>query len=289
MRAEEIVAFLQRRGHRVNRSDSCWWYDEYHQSRVYYSFPPHRLVDPAPQEIATLFRGIPGALAVRFLAPLDSRGRESFLWVCRSPYDLSSLGGKSRNQTRRGLERCEVQPITWKHLAYLAWEPHWDTSQRHGVGRREAGSLGIDGSLQECPAYEAWGAFVDGHLAAYVATLWVESWVHILVHRSANAYLKTYANNALTFSVVQQLLSRPGVSAVSYGWEPLHPLKSLDHFKQGMGFVQEPVRQRVHLVPWLKPFLNPFTCRAIERSAAFHSTDRRLQRLAGFCRILRES
>jgi len=130
---------------------------------------------------------------------------------------------------------------------------------------------------------------VDGYLAAYLVTLWVEDWAYILINRSANAYLRFYPNNALIFTVTQQLLSRPGISTVSYGWEPLYPLESLEHFKLRMGFAKEPVRQCIILTPWLRPLLNPVMCRAIEKVTTIRPNDHRLQRLAGLCRIVREN
>jgi hypothetical protein len=157
--------------------------------------------------------------------------------------------------------------------------------QRHGAKKTDTISLGISEEMKECSAYEAWGAFVDEYLAAFLVTLCVEDWVYILVSRSANAYLKFYPNNALIFSVVQHFLSRPGVSAINYGWEALSPLESLDQFKLSMGFTKEPVRQCIVPAPWLKLLLNPVTCSIIEKTATYRPYDRRLQRLTKFCQF----
>lgn len=282
---EDVVAFFSQNGYRVTRTASCWWYNEYHQSRVYFSFPPHRLVVPSDAEVGSVFRANPEALALRFLSPLSGQGRESFVWICRKPFDSTSPNGKSRNQIRRGLERCQVRTLTFDWLVHGGQEAHRDTMARHG---QDSGSLGLNSRLDDCPGYGAWGAFVDDNLAAYIVTLCVEDWAHILVNRSADAYLKFYPNNALVFTVAQELLSRPGVSTVSYGWEPLASRGTLDHFKSGMGFQKEPVRQRIILRPWLRPLLNSTVCRAIAKMAGLHPNDR-LQRLAGFCRIVAES
>lgn len=287
MSPEELTSFFVRRGHRVVQTASCWWYNEYHQARVYYSYPIHRFVNPGPDEIEEVFSNASGALALRFISPVDSRGQKSFIWVRRKPYDLNDLSPKSRNQTRRGLEKCEVRNIPWEELERIAQEAHTDTMKRHEVDGSE--SLGFGTQLGECPAYEAWGAFVDGSLAAYIVTQWVEDWVHILFQRSANAYLTSYPNNVLIFSVVKEVLSRQGVLAVSYGLEPLTALGALEHFKLGMGFVKEPVRRRIVVTRWLKPLLNSVICRAVEAVALLQPDNLRLQKVAGVCRLIRQS
>ena len=287
MSPEEIVAFFESRGHRVVKTASCWWYDEYRQRSLYTSFPTHRLIDPPRAEIAELFHRLPSALGVRFIAPAGSRSHQSFNWVRRKPYDLAALSSKSRNQTRRGMERCQLKTLSWDELVALAGEAHRDTMKRHRTNGAE--SLGFDVQLSECPAYEAWGAFIDGHLAAYAVTLLVEDWVHILLHRSVTAYLKFYPNNALIFSVVSELLCRPDVTTVSFGLEPLMSHDSLAHFKSGMGFAREPVYQRVVLAKRAKLLLNPITSRSIEVLANLLPGSPRLKKVAGICRIARKS
>jgi hypothetical protein len=160
--------------------------------------------------------------------------------------------------------------------------------RRHGdKGAKEPVSLGLSAALAECPAYEAWGAFVDDRLAAYMVTLWVEDWAHILVERSTTALLKHYPNNALVYTVTNELLSRPGVEVVSYGWEPLSASHaSLEQFKLSMGFSKEAVRQCIVLRPWLRPLANRPIRHAIGRLAAMKPDTHRLQQVAGMLRFL---
>jgi len=287
MSPEEIAAFFERRGHRVVQTASCWWYNEYHQDRLFHSFPMHRLLNPPPEEIAELFQRVPKAVGFRFVGPPQSGGLQSFNWVRRKPYDLTTLSSKSRNQTRRGLENCQVKKIPWDELVSIARDAHHDTMGRHQ--QNGTGSLGFGTELSECDAYEAWSAFIDGRLAAYTVTLWVEDWVHILLHRSVTADLKFYPNNALVFSVVRELLSRPGVTAVSFGLESLLSLDSLEHFKLGMGFTKEPVNQHFVLARWARPLLNPVTGGSINLLANLLPGNLRLQKVAGIYRIAQKS
>jgi hypothetical protein len=177
--------------------------------------------------------------------------------------------------------------MSWKELETVASEAHSDTMKRHQLNGMH--SLGFGIYLEECPAYEAWGAFVGDDLAAFMVTLWVEDWVHILIQRSVSAQLKFRPNNALVFSVVKEMLSRQGVSAINYGLEPLTALESLEDFKLGMGFVKEPVCQRIVVTRWLKPLLNSATCRVVEAVASLRPDNLRLQRVAGVCRLIRQS
>lgn len=288
MNAEAIVPFLKQEGYQLMRTASGWWYNEYHQKRLYYPFPTHRLLNPTREEILDIFRRVPGAFAIRFLAPLENLGKKSFVFVRRRPYDIAQLSANARSKVRRGLKRCEVRPLSWDELIPLAQVAHRDTQLRHG--EREPQSLGISNRLQACAAYEAWGAFVDGHLGAYLVTFSVDDWVHLIVNRSADEYLKFYPNNALVFTVTQQLLSRPAVSTVSYGWEPLYPLRTLAEFKTSMGFVEEPVRQRIIINPRMKALLSPAVCRVIEKiMALLRPADIRAKKLAGLLGIMAES
>src|SRR6267154_491930 len=150
MRPEELTSFFVRRGHRVVQTASCWWYNEYHQERVFYAYPIHRLVNPGPDEIEEVFSSASRALVLRFISPVDTKGQKSFIWVRGNPYDLTDLSAKSRNQTRRGLEKCEVRKIPWDELETIAQEAHMDTMNRHHVNG--SASLGFGTELGECPA-----------------------------------------------------------------------------------------------------------------------------------------
>lgn len=281
---DEVVGFLARRGSRPVHAGGCWWYNDYGQTRVYHSFPPHRLVEPSPVELRQVFQAAPKALLLRYPGPPNGLGRPSYMLVRREPYDLRSLDQKARNQTRRGLEQCVVRHISWEELVAHGWEAHRDTVVRHGEAPPQ--SLGLDAGLAECPAYESWGAFVGGGMAGYIVALCVEDWAHILVHRSANAYLAARPNNALTYTVTQELLARPHLSAVNYGWESLASHDSLDSFKIGMGYAKEPVRQHAVPRPWLRPFLQPATCRLVEVVAARRPNDGKIQKLVGLLRLV---
>lgn len=282
--AAEVVDILRAQGRPVTQTESCWWYAPYGQRRLFHAFPNHRLITPSAAELKQVFQANPEAYAVRFLSPTTAAGgAESFQWTCRQTFELEALDSKDRNTVRKGLKNCTVRQLSFDELARDGETAQLDTLRRLG---RELKSLSTTQRLSQHRAYQAWGAFVEDQLAAFAINLRVENWVHIQVNRSATELLKFNPNNALLYVMTQQLLTDPEVEAVSYGWEPLAPLTTLDRFKLSMGYVKEPVRQNIVLAPWLRYAVNPLTRRLIRQAATWRSGDQRLQRLAGVCRYI---
>jgi hypothetical protein len=287
MTSDQILSFFASRGSNVFKTASCGWYNDYHQTQLYQSFPMHRLIEPTEDEVRNVFAKARGARAIRFLTSTSAKGHDSFIWIRKAPYDLDNISANTRSRVRRGLKRFEIRSLPFEQLVKQAWEAHRDTASRHGDS--EPSSLGLDPVLDKCDAYEAWGAFADNSLAAFVVTMSVESWTEVLVNRSVSAHASSYANNALIFSVVKALLARPNTEVVSYGIEGLIAADSLDRFKKSMGFVQLPVRQRIVLSPALRPLMNPITAAPIAALASLMRNYPRVQRLAGFCRVASQS
>ena len=279
--AEAAIQFLRLQGRRVHETNQNWWYNAYGQNRIYYAFPPHRLVTPTEAEIASVFAAAPSAIAVRYLSPLEGTGRQSFNWVCRAPYDLEIFSSSERNKLRKGLKSCEIRRITFAELNELGKQANDDTLDRLGI---ESGTLSYGRKMEENPTYECWGAFVENQLAAFLIAQRIEDWFHVQMQRSANEYLKFQSNKALIFSVTRDFLARPGVTTVCYGWEPLYPMESLEKFKLSVGYIKEPVRQRTVFAPRYRWLLNSFTCRVIARAADKLAGNHRWQTFAGVCR-----
>lgn len=284
--AEAAVDLLRSQGRHVLQTESCWWYNVYGQKNIYYSFPPHRLVTPTKAEIGEIFKQAPKAKAIRYLSASTSSGSDSYLWICQKPYSLDTIDAKARNQVRQGLRNCQIEPISLDLLQTLGDKANSDSMKRFGLEPRR---LKFGKEMQDADIYEAWGAFVNGNLASYIVTLRIEDWVFVQVHRSVDEYLGFRPNNALIYSVLNELLSRPEITTVSYGWEPLLPLDSLDKFKLAMGSSKYRCKQSIVLAPWLKFAFPPVICSSIEKLSDLKKGNRRLQQLAGACRVIRES
>ena len=281
MSTQGYAGFLRMMGHTVRQSAGLFWFNAH--PHVYMSFPFHRLVDPSsiiPREIL----GRDGWL-MRF--PCDiTEGRPSYRIVCdQRKYDLADLSPKARNQTRRGLEKCLVRPVSFDELAKEGIRLNNETIVRQGrtvprdfntywsryyqtAGRSEGA--------------ESWGAFIDGALAAYLIAFRMEECANILIVRSSTQHLKQYPNNALLFTYTHHTIRDPDVNEISIGLESVqYEMESLDHFKYGMGFRQVPVGQRIEVTFWLKSLLKGPLLKGMRRMSQVLSNKERFSKLAG--------
>jgi hypothetical protein len=257
MTAEVFAEWYRRQGHRIVRTASSFWYD--HGPRVYQAFPQHWSIQPSEDELSALLRG-ERALALRYSAPFEAApGKVSYHVVYEgASYDLETLSGNARSKVQRGLKRCAVELISMERLAEEGWRLQQDTMER----QRRPGSLDREQwqrltlAARDLPGFDAWGAIVDGELAATILTACVDGACYMLYPQSERRYFTTYVNNALAYTVTHEMLARPGVRAVFYGLHSLDAPPSVDEFKFRMGYLAKPVRQRVVVHPWARPFCN---------------------------------
>ena len=254
MEAGKFAEFWQMQGHRVIETRSCYWYNP--KPLLFMSVPYHRAVTPLWGELVhVLLRG--PAIAIRFRDPVKGLGG---LFVCSDrTYDLSCLHKKARNQTRRGLENCRIEKLDFTYLGDHGPALNQDTFHRQG---RDPQTVTPEQWRRYChaanrnPDFEAWGAFIKGHLAALLVAGLIEDHFSILHQSSSTKDLQYYPNNALTFAVAKLKLSCPEVACVSYGLKSMDDTAGLDRFKLNMGFRLKPLGEHVVLNPFLKPFFS---------------------------------
>ncbi len=253
MSTDGFAAFLEAMGHRVREEGGFRWFDAH--PHVYMSFPFHKPVDVAAVDYRAVL-GRDGWIARHACRP--GQGRPSYILVCDEPeYNLSTLDGKARNQTRRGLENCVVRQIDFDDLVEHGPAINRETLERQGR-RIPKGHDDYWRRYYRQAAHtegaETWGAFVDGTLAAFLISFTMDQWANILIVRSSRAFLRQYPNNALFFRFLEATLARPDIHAVSIGLESVQRgMDTLDRFKTGMGFRKEPIDQRIELAPWINP------------------------------------
>lgn len=266
MDATQFAGFWRRVGHRIIEGGGAYWYNP--QPFVFVSIPFHRRLAPASHELRGLFRSGPAAL-LRHPAVADAGAGGIFLCDAR-PYDFLVLHSKARNQTRRALERCAVERMTFTDLATRGHALNIATLERQG---RDTRSFTPEKWRRYCRAsdatadFETWGAFVDGTLAAFMVCALVEGHYSILHQSSATEFLDSQPNNALVFTVLQQQLAREDVTCVSYGLKSVDDTGGLDHFKQRMGFTLMPFEEVLALNPVLEPCLSGWGRAFIQRKA----------------------
>jgi hypothetical protein len=99
-----------------------------------------------------------------------------------------------------------------------------------------------------------------------------------------------YPNNALIFSVTEEMLVRRRVREVTFGLESLEPVAPLDQFKFSMGFERKPLRQRIVFRPSLAKLLRQSSVRSLVRRWTAQPGERAVfwRKAAGILRFAEE-
>jgi hypothetical protein len=289
MNAEIFAEWLTRQRHRVLRTESGWWYEA--SPRVYQGFPYHWVIRPRAEEVADVLRR-GGAIALRYSTPLDEdEGRVSYHIVCEDRgYDLTSLDRRSRQNVRNGLECCEVKQIPLERLASEGWELEVDTCRRQG---RESAmnehSWRTRYRAAAClPGFEAWGALVQGRLAASILAVQSGDCSELISQQCLTEFASSRVNNALIFVATQSMMKRPGVRFVFYTLQSLDAPPSVDEFKLRMAYVATPLRQRVAIHPRVAPLFGPWAHAVVRRLKRSRPASRVLAKAEGLIRFYRE-
>lgn len=252
---ENYAEFLQRLGHEVKSVDGHWWFDC--SARVFANFPFHWDVDVRNVDVGEVLGS--SGLVARMSCPLD-HGATSFRLICDDTnYDFPSLRKRTRTQVRRGLESCEVHQIDFselkKHYLPLQRATHARQGRKAQQDDQDYWDRFID-SAQHTQGAETWASYVDGKMAAYLINFTILDTANLCIVRSNTELLKSFPNNALLFTWLQDALSRPEIRQVSYGLESVQTGgEKLDQFKSGMGFRKEPCGQRIMLANKLNAVL----------------------------------
>jgi len=291
MKPEVFSEFLARQGHRIIKTESCYWYNA--QPGFYFYFPYHRLITPGEDELKRILWG-ERSIGARFFTPPESVGKSSYTIVCSDKnYDITSVDANyARRQTRRGLESFEIRQFAFKELATLGNPLNYDTLSRQGRSHQtwneqkwrhycEAAD-GLDG-------FEAWGAFSDKTLASFMIAFQMEDHFTILHQSSATEYLRSYPNNALVYFVTKLKLAQPDVNTVSYGPQSLDAPESLDTFKFRMGFEKRPMKQTIVFNPLIKPFINGAFHKGIQLVVNARPQSDTFRKVEGLVRFYREA
>jgi hypothetical protein len=213
MQLDDYVRFHERLGKRVVWLDGIP-FSEYRR-RFLWSLPRFRAYDvSSPQLRRLLGRRALGAIAMT-TEPADRHA--ALCAASRADYGLDLLQKQTRNRTRRGLENCEIRRVGWDEMLARGIEINRQALKRQG----RSSALGDPGWWRrqcqvsaEFPGVQAWGAYVGDDLTAYVNVI-VHSAessgrarpvANIMHFMSDNAHLKSYPNEALIFTVTNQLL-----------------------------------------------------------------------------------
>jgi hypothetical protein len=253
---QEFAEFFIRNGKQVVETASGHWYKPY--PFCFQSIPYHQAINPHKKELRDLFfKNL--AILVRFNSSTKEDTIPGSIWICEEKnYDFANLDAKARNKTRRGLERNLVEEIDFNLIIKEGWDLINDTAQRQ---QREPDFATPGEWIRYCkaaasiPDFEAWGAFSQEHLAAFLVGAQIGDYYWILRQVSKTVYLKNHPNNALVYTVTKSKLADPSISKVSYGLDSVEETEGLRKFKIGMGYSLEIYAQKVVINPlfqWMK-------------------------------------
>lgn len=221
--------------------------------------PLYETTPPTRGELRSIFRRYP-TLGVNYAAEPGTQGRASCNYFVRDQdYSLGTLDSKGRWSVRKGLEHCDVRQMSFDELRSVGMPLNLDSLARQG--RDDPIFSDPERWMHLCLAGErvkeaqAWGAFVDGELGAFVILLHMGKVVNLLYSSTSTRLMDCHPSPALFFTVIQAMIQTPGVEAVYNGPEWLTTGDGLDRFKQRLGFQREPVVFVLELRPLAKHVL----------------------------------
>ena len=207
--------------------------------------PLYETTPPQEQELETFFNQ-QSILGINYAAASGCKGKISYNYFVRDHnYNMNNLNTNCRRNVQKGLNCCQVRPMSFDELYRLGMPLNQDTLCRQGRSDHFISNPNQWKRLcragEELDQIEAWGAFVQGELGSYIITTRLGPVVSVLYNHSRTSLLVSHPSPALYFSMIQTLMQRPGIEAVYNGVEWLTTRTGLDRFKQGMGFIAEPV------------------------------------------------
>ncbi len=257
----QFVEWNRRQGHKILRTESSYWVSA--GMGTYQAIPYHALISPSENELQALFREH-RATATRYSTPLSaSEGMFSYHIVVDGKHYLPQ---KLLRKAKKGLAIAAVEPISLSQMATEGWGLRRDTLDRQGRRGVEKQSWWetLCQTGQDIPGLEAWGAMVDGRLAAALLGMQCDDTFSIFFQQSHRDFLRLGVNNALTYVVTTKILERPEINRIFYGLHSLDAPPSVDEYKIHMGYFPKPVRQRIVFSPLLRPLVNPISHAALK-------------------------
>jgi hypothetical protein len=260
-----FAEWLLRKGHKIYRSPSSYWFDA--GPRTYQAFPYHWVISPQPGELEEVLTRC-SAIALRCSTPADSAyGYPSYHVIQDDPsYDFRFIHKKTRQNIRNGLKRFRIEETSIRDYVKSSWRLQIDTVKRqrrdefvpeHEWQRRYLAAEGL-------PGFHAWGAVADGAIVATMFAFISERCCQFLSTQCDREFLKSKVNNALSYVAIRDAFQNKAAESVFYALQSLDAPDSVDEFKLRMGFKIKPVRQRVLVHPRLRYLANPISYQCIK-------------------------
>lgn len=251
--------FYSNAGFKVYTSQSSEWCEI--QRGMLISIPYHRLINPKQEELDHLLK-VSGAWGLRFPTGVGNCGFLSKLEICdHFGYELEFLKHKFRNRVVKGERHCEIRSISIQELRIEGYKLNLSTLKRQNRNDPKA-NLNywhkICDGLEKSNGVNILGAYFQDRLAAYVVILETPSMTEMIIQNSDSELLSYCPNNLLTYYVTWYYLTeRSNQVPICYGLGSLEDTPGLEHYKIGMGYVMQPIKQRLYFRRGVRLFLRP--------------------------------
>jgi len=253
----DVSRFVAAQGMLCLQGESCLWVEK--KKFFFESVPGHRRIRLQPGEASMLFER--GAVAIRYTCGEDE-GTRSFEYVCDAEeFGMATLAPDARRRVRRGLESCEVRPVSFETLAREGCAINRSVFSRQG---RIARSVMTDEPrwarymtiCSELAGMDAYGAFIEGRLVGFSIAVYLDEYCYLFHTHAFSDSMKFNPIYALTYTVMRNALQKPEIKYVSQGLESFLVLPEVERFKLAMGFHKKPLGRRVELSPWARPIFS---------------------------------
>jgi hypothetical protein len=288
MNVDTFATWLRLQGYKIYHTESSYWYNA--GPRVLQAFPYDWLIQPSEAELQKLIIEH-NILALRYSTPLTApEGIASYHVVLQNPYNINMLRAQARNGIQTGLKHCRIETIPLSRLADEGWGLQRDTLERQNrlKSMDQKSWERICYAADGLPTFEAWGAIVDGNLAAAILTCQMGDVCYVPYALSLRKFLNFHVNNALFYKASCEMLAREGVNEIFYSLHSLDAPESVNEFKFRMGFTAKPVRQRVVLHPLIKPFANDLAYQWLLSQLQRDSSQHIMAKAEGILRFYRQ-
>ena len=252
---ENITTFFNELGCRVIQLEGGIWHSN--GARI---FQP--LLMKGPIEVSTSDKKLlwdEGSLFLRYPAAVDDIGIPSYIYLVDDKnYDLDSLHGNQRKETRRSLRKCKVERIEIDYLIKNGLDLISDTYARQGRNLDEWGLNWWKRNFElsaKNPLFEAWGAFVGKELGAFRIDFTYRGGFYGDVLFNRTSLLKYQVMNALMFVSTREVIRRPEIDHVSYGIRATFgDTLSLNRFKESIGYRRIDIVEKIEIATIIRPF-----------------------------------
>jgi hypothetical protein len=198
------------------------------------------------------------------------------------------LHKNSRKVIKRGLRNFEVRRCSWEEIEAKGLAAKRETDLRHGYQPTtpESFQTMLD-RWRGSRFHEAWGAWRDGDLAAWVTLYKVDDWAEYEVAPSRTDFMSLAPNNVVRYVSLRTLLVEEKWPLVMTGLSSVNPSLSMHQYNTRIGF-EAAARRRVFVPhPLLTPMLKPRWAYPLwKRLAAALPQIVLLQKVSGLARLM---